>query len=145
MNFLHSRALLLLRISLGIVFFWSGILTLFNVSPILPLLTKSLPNGIGHSQLFIFLVALFELSIGLSYLINRFVKLASIVMCLSLFIMSIPVIIVTGFDPRFPILSLAGEVTLKNIVLISAGLIMISENTDLKENPQSPDKKSLKE
>lgn len=127
MAFLHTRAQLLLRLALGINFFWTGVLTLFNVSPIIPLIRNSFPQGIGDSQLFIFIVALFEILIGTSYLFNRFVKATSSIMIVSLSIMSIPVFILQGFSPRFPVLSLAGEMTLKNFVIVAAGLILIAE------------------
>lgn len=127
MEFLHKRSLLLLRISLGVTFLWFGVLKLFNVSPVLEIIRASFPNGIGESQLFIFLIAFIEILIGATYLSNRYVKLASIVMIISLIIVSTASCLSSCFDPRFPILSLIGESLIKNLVLMAAGLVLISD------------------
>ncbi len=144
MEFLHTRALLLLRVSMGIGFFWFGILKLFNVSPVLEIIENTFPPVLGHSQIFLLVIALIEILIGLSFLSNRFVKLASSVMIVSLLFISIPIFISFGFEPRFPILSLAGELVLKNFVLMAAGLVLIAKKSEIPQfEERKKDKKIL--
>lgn len=123
----QTRALMLLRLSLGVIFFWFGILTLFNVSPALTMITKSLPAFLGESQLFLFLLALLEILIGLAFFTNRFIKVAAIVMIISVGIEIILVLFTQGFDPRFPILSLAGGYALKSLAIVAAGFVFLAD------------------
>ena len=128
-----KRALTFLRITLGIYFLWVGILKLFANSPSLDLIQGSLPSEISTSQVFTFTVAFLEILIGGSYLSNRLDKVASVVMIVSVILVSVPVFIIQGFDPRFPVLSLGGELVLKNLILVGAGLVLLSERDERKE------------
>lgn len=121
-------SLTLLRLSLGITFFWFGILKLFNASPIIETVKNSLPPMLGESQIFLFSLALLEMLLGIAFLANRFVRLASIIMIVHLLIASISVLLSQGFSPRFPILSLEGEFVVKNLVLIAAGFLLLSHH-----------------
>jgi uncharacterized membrane protein YphA (DoxX/SURF4 family) len=129
MELLRNKSYLILRISLGIFFLWVGVLKLFAVGPSIELIQSSLPANIGQSPYFTFIIALVEMLIGASFLSNRLTKFASIIMVVSVFLISIPIFIIHGFDPRFPVLSLAGELVLKNMILIGAGLVLLTENT----------------
>lgn len=136
--FFHKNALLFLRLSLGFTFFWFGILKLFNVSPVIDIIRHALP-AVGQSQLFFFGLALIEIAIGAAFLANRFVKIAAIVMIVHLIISTGSVIITQGFAPRFPVLSLAGEFAVKNLVLISAGLVLLAEKAEKSHKKGNPD------
>jgi uncharacterized membrane protein YkgB len=128
-----KRALTFLRISFGIYFLWVGFLKLFANSPSLDLLQGSIPSAIGYSQAFTLTLSFVEILIGMSYLSNKLDRIASIVMIVSVILVSIPVFVFQGFDPRFPVLSLGGEYVLKNLILVAGGAILLSE----KENPKS--------
>ena len=125
-----KRALTFLRISFGIYFLWVGVLKLFAVSPSLTLLQNSLPSVLGQSQLFTFVVAFIEILLGISYLANKLDRIASAVMVITVIFASLPVFFLQGFDPRFPVLSLGGELVLKNIILIGGGLVLLSEKEE---------------
>ncbi len=125
----HNTALRLLRLSLGIIFFWFGVLKLFNVSPALEILQKALPV-LGQSQLFMFLIAFLEILIGISFLVNKLDKTSAIVMEVYLLITTFAILATQGFNPRFPVLSLEGEFAIKNLGLMAAGLILIVEKED---------------
>lgn len=126
----NKLAINLLRLSLGITFFWFGILKLFNASPIIETIKNALPPMLAESQIFLFSLAILEMLLGIAFLVNRFVRLASIIMIVHLLIASVPVLITQGFSPRFPILSLEGEFVIKNLVLIAAGLVILSNRPD---------------
>lgn len=140
LQFLHERSVLLLRFAFGIVFVWTGILKLFNVSPVQDILTKALP-GLGESQLLLFAAAFFEILIGIALLSNKFVKIASIILIVHMLIVTIAVLFTQGFAPRFPVLSLAGEHVLKNLVFIAGALILISEKEVKHHTPEKANQK----
>ncbi len=129
MGFFHKRVLLFLRLSLGICFLWFGILKLFNSSTFLLSIHKAFP-AIAQFQLFTFIIAIVEIAIGTAYITNKFVKIISFVMIFLTLVVSIPVFVSQGFDPRFPVLSVVGEDVLKNLILISGGLVLISEKEE---------------
>lgn len=135
---LHSRALMILRIALGVVFFWFGILKLFAVSPVQEIIHQALPSLLGESQLFMFALAFVEILIGVAFLVNRYVKIAAFVMLGHLTIATVTVLFTQGFDPRFPVLSIEGEFALKNIVLMAAGYVLIAEKTEKPKEKELP-------
>jgi len=114
---------------MGICFVWFGVLKLFNTSPVLFSIQKAFP-ALSNFQFFTFLIAIIEIAIGTAFIANRFVKTAALVMILTTLVVSIPVFISQGFYPRFPVLSLIGEDVLKNLVLMSGGLVLISEKSE---------------
>lgn len=120
---------MVLRIALGIVFVWMGVLKLFNASPVEDILIKAIP-GLGESQLLLFVAAFLEILIGAAFLSNKFVKFAAIVMSVHLSILTLAILFTQGFAPRFPVLSLAGEHALKNLVFIAAGLLLVTEKVE---------------
>ena len=123
--FTQKNTFIALRWSLGIVFTWFGVLKLFNVSPSLELIKQTTPF-FSESQFFLFLVSFIEILIGAALLMNRFVKAALIVMMVSVTLVSFTIFFTQGFSPRFPILSLAGELVLKNLVVVAAGLVLLT-------------------
>ena len=132
MKFLHKRSMLLLRVSLGIVFFWFGILKLFSVSQDIYIIQKLVPF-MPKFQLFTFLLAAIEIFIGGSFLSNKNVKLASIIMILLMSILTLSILITQGFTPRFPVLSFIGQDAIKNFVIMAAGLVLIADPTSTSE------------
>lgn len=111
---------------------------MFASGPALEIVQTAFPPAIGQSQIFSLSVAIVEILIGISYLSNKLDRIASIVMIVSVVLISIPVFITQGFDPRFPVLSLPGELVLKNLILIAAGLVLLSErNEEKKVDPEN--------
>lgn len=141
MKVFHNRSVMFLRISLGIVFVWMGVLKLFNVSPVQEILANAIP-GLGESQLLLFAAAFFEILIGAAFLANKFVKIAAIVMAIHVLISTLAVLATQGFAPRFPVLSLAGEHALKNLVFIAAALVLLSEKEEETPLHHSPTKQN---
>lgn len=132
--FSQRKAILLLRLSLGITFFWFGILKLFNASPVIGVIQKSLPPALAESQLFLLALALLEMVIGICLLINKLDRIAAAVMIGHLLIATISVLVTQGFAPRFPVLSFAGEFVIKNLVLIAAGFVLLTDKEIKKED-----------
>ena len=137
MNFFsQERAFMLLRFALGVTFLWFGILKLFNASPVLDIIKKAVPAILSDSQLFFFALSALEILIGISFLTNRYTKVAAVVMIVHLLVVTVSVLITQGFDPRFPVLSLAGEFVVKNLVLMAGGLVLLADKKkDVKVQP----------
>jgi uncharacterized membrane protein YkgB len=125
-DFAARHALFLLRLSLATVFFWFGALKVASVSPAVGLLRASIPFLAGSPYLQI--LGLAEIAIGMGIIIERFSKQATTVLILHLLGTLSLVVIAPGllFAPAFPVLTMAGEFVLKNIVLITSALVLIA-------------------
>ena len=125
MNY-KDKLILALRISLGLVFFWFGILKVFGYNPVYELVYASFPwfaYGTGN-----LILGLGETLIGIGLLTNVFRKFTHTVLILHL--AGTFTVFITGpevvFDPYFPMLNLAGEFVFKNLVLAFAGLVVLT-------------------
>lgn len=115
----------LLRIALGIVFFWFAALKLVGYNPVYDIVYASFPilaDGIGN----LFLGGL-ELAIGVGLLCNIFPKTMHAVLILHLVgtfsvLLTAPQLM---YSPHFPMLTLAGEFVVKNLVLAMSGVVVI--------------------
>lgn len=120
----------LLRISLGVVFFWFGFLKFFpGLSPAQELATRTIETltfGLVRPQLSIYLLATWECLIGLGLITGWFMRAT----LLLLFLQMLGTITPVFFFPhevftRIPYApTLEGQYIIKNIVLISAGLVI---------------------
>lgn len=129
-RWMAQYGIVLLRVSLGINFFWFGFLKFFpNLSPAQELATRTievLTFGLVTPVVSLPLLALWECLIGLGLITGRymritllllFVQMAGTVTPLFLF----PAEAFTQF-PYAP--TLEGQYIIKNLVLISAGLVI---------------------
>jgi uncharacterized membrane protein YphA (DoxX/SURF4 family) len=129
-GWLASHGLMLLRISLGIVFLWFGALKFLpGVSPAQELATRTI--GVltfGHMPPSVALrvLATWECLIGVGLILGLFMRATLLVMLVQMMGTVTPLI----FFPNetfttFPYgLTLEGQYIIKNLVLISAGLVL---------------------
>jgi len=123
----QSSALKLLRISLGIVFVWFGVLKLFAVSPIVYLIKEVYPS-FPYPATIIFMGAL-ETIIGLGFLFNRMIKATVGLMWLQMLgIFGCFVIAPHLFFNHKNLLLLTsdGEFIIKNLVFLAASLVVLT-------------------
>jgi uncharacterized membrane protein YkgB len=116
---------LLLRISVGIVFFWFGALKLIpGASPAEDLIRESLP--FLPMNIFIPFLAVWEMAIGLGFISGKLMRLTILLMFLQMGGAVSPIFL----NPKavfvaFPfVLTLEGQYIVKNIVLISAAIVI---------------------
>jgi len=125
-GFVREYSIPILRIALGVVFVWFGVLKVVGVSPVADLVAKTLyflpPRvavvGMGAVELII--------GVGLvTGIAVRLVLLLFIVQMVGTFLALIirPDMAFQGGNPL--ILSVHGEFIIKNLVLISAGLVIL--------------------
>lgn len=120
-----QKEIILSRISLFVIYAWFGALKLFSVSPANPLveelLKKCLPF-IGFSQ-FIFLLGLFEIILGILFLIKGMEKLALTGTLLHLATTCIPLLILPQVTwQAFLVPTLEGQYIIKNLLILSLAI-----------------------
>jgi len=129
-NWMARYGVLLLRISLGLVFFWFGLLKFFpGLSPAQDLAIRTiqiLTFGLISPNLAIILLAIWECLIGIGLIFNLFMRATLLLLWLQMLGTITPIF----FFPhevftRIPYVpTLEGQYIIKNIVLISAGLVI---------------------
>jgi uncharacterized membrane protein YphA (DoxX/SURF4 family) len=120
----------LLSISLGVVFFWFGVLKFFpGLSPAQDLATKTismLTAGLIPPNVSILVLATWECVVGLGLILGIFMR----AILLLLFLQMLGTVTPLFFFPqevftRIPYVpNLEGQYIIKNVVLISAGLVI---------------------
>ena len=129
-NWMVRFGIMLLRVSLGIVFFWFGVLKFFpGISPAQDLATRTidiLAFGLIPPNVSILVLAAWECLIGIGLIFGVFMRAT----LLLLFLQMLGTITPVFFFPqevftRIPYApTLEGQYIIKNIVLIAAGLVI---------------------
>jgi len=117
--------LLILRISLGVIFLWFGVLKFFKgLSPAEELVRNTV--YFMDPDIFIPILALWESIIGLGLITGKYMRLTLLLLFLQMPGTTLPLIILPEkVWTIFPYgLTLEGQYIIKNLVLISAGLVL---------------------
>jgi uncharacterized membrane protein YkgB len=125
-NRLHKVSIVGLRIAIGAIFLWFGMLKLTGHNPVFDILNGIFPflaAGIG-----IQLLGAFEALLGLGLLFNVFPLFVNVVLIGHLTVTFLTFFTTPElmFDPHFPVLTMEGEFVFKNIVLILGGLVVLA-------------------
>jgi uncharacterized membrane protein YphA (DoxX/SURF4 family) len=122
-RFMSSYTILIIRISLGIVFVWFGLLKVMGTSPVYDLASHIvywLPP-----QLFVPLLGIWEIAIGIGLLLGKALRVVLALLFLQLAGTFLVLVMrpETAFQGGNPLLlTMEGEFVVKNLVLIAAGL-----------------------
>lgn len=125
-------SLMLLRSSIGIVFLWFGLLKLFpELSPAAELATRTIETltlGLVQPNFSLPALAVWEIAIGLGLLTNRFLRPTLLLLVLQMMGTFTPLLLFPHETwLQFPIApTLEGQYILKNIVLVSGGLVILA-------------------
>ncbi|MGK2907046.1 MAG: DoxX family membrane protein [Desulfuromonadales bacterium] len=125
--------ILSLRISLGVIFFWFGLLKYFpDMSPAEDLAQQTfaiLTFGLIPQNLAIKILATWECAIGLGLLMGKFMRVVLLLLALQMVGAMSPLLLfpekVFVLIPWVP--TLEGQYIIKNIVLISAAIVLGSK------------------
>jgi uncharacterized membrane protein YkgB len=132
--FLARIGVPLLRISLGVVFLWFGMLKILDVSPVSGLVAKTIywfdPDVVVPA------LGAVEVFVGLCLLAGRLMRLALPLLVLQmagtfLVLVFLPEVAFRDGNPL--LLTVEGEFVVKNLVLLSAGLVIGSRLAPLGE------------
>jgi len=124
-EWLSKYGLLILRICLGIIFLWFGILKFFTeLSPAEDLVRNTV--YFMDPDIFIPILALWESVIGVGLITGKYMRLTLLLLFLQMPGTVLPLIILPEkVWTIFPYgLTLEGQYIIKNLVLISAGLVL---------------------
>ncbi|NUR07060.1 MAG: DoxX family membrane protein [Nocardioidaceae bacterium] len=116
-----------LRVVLGALFVWFGALKVVGVSPVTDLVARTLPWLPG--DVVVPALGMVEVVLGVALMTGVGLRLALLVMCLHLggtfltFLMA-PAMMFRHDDPL--LLTTDGEFVVKNLVLITAGLVLLT-------------------
>ncbi len=109
-----------LRVSLGLIFFWFGVLKFF------PGLSPTLTLGIVPGDVAVFVLAVWECAIGLGLIFGVFLRATLLLLFLQMLGTFTPLLLFPDETfTRFPYApTLEGQYIIKNLVLIAAGIII---------------------
>lgn len=121
---------LILRVSLGVVFFWFGVLKFFPaLSPAESIASRTievLTFGMVPPAVSLPVLAAWEVAIGLGLITGKFMRATLALLALQMLGTVTPLAIFPDETWRvFPVaLTLEGQYIVKNLVLVSAGLVI---------------------
>ena len=123
-NWMYKYGMLVLRFSLAVVFIWFGALKPLGISPAEELVKRTvywLPP-----DLFLSLLGFWEVAIGVCLLYRPFIRAAILLLFLQMPGTMLPLILLPEVCfTTFPFgLTLEGQYIIKNLILISAGLVI---------------------
>lgn len=120
----------LLRVSLGVVFFWFGILKYIpGASPAEALAVDTiqvLSFGLMDPRLFLVLLATWECAIGVGLILGRALRTTLLLLFLQFPGTVMPLLLFPGVTFQdFPfVLTIEGQYIVKNLIIISAGFVI---------------------
>lgn len=129
-NWMADNGILLLRLSIGIIFLWYGLLKFFTgISPAESLAINTidaLTFGLLNPTIIIISLATLETLIGLGLLFNLFLRETLLLLYLQMIGTFTPVFLFPGeVFTEFPYaLTLEGQYIFKNLVVVSAGIVI---------------------
>lgn len=129
-NWMATYGMPLMRISMGIVFFWFGFLKFFpGISPAEELAihtTEILTFGLVPDNLSILIIAAWECLIGIGLVFRLFMRATLLLLFLQMIGACAPLVVspaeVFNYFPYAP--TLEGQYIIKNIVIISAAIVL---------------------
>ena len=127
----------LARTAIFIVYFWFGALKLIGASPAGPLVRelfqKTVPLPIPFATFYDFF-ALFEMAIGIIFLIRGWERLAILLLGLHLFTTVLPLLLLPHITwQKWLAPTLEGQYIIKNILIVAAAVVIGSKLVPLKK------------
>jgi len=129
-RWMAAHGLFLLRMSIGIVFFWFGMLKFFEgMSPAQDIAIRTIDTltfGLFTTQTILYGLAVWEVLIGIGLILNIFLRETLLLLYLQMigtftpvFLFPEEVFLASPFS-----LTLEGQYIFKNLVIISAGIVI---------------------
>jgi uncharacterized membrane protein YkgB len=123
-RWMARHSIMLLRFSIGIIFIWFGALKLIpGMSPAADLIQATMPFLPG--ALLLFVLATWEILIGVGFISGRFTRMTLFLLLPQMAGTALPLFLLPDrVFTSFPGLTLEGQYIIKNLVLISAALVV---------------------
>ena len=132
---LHKLEVPLARTAIFVVYFWFGLLKLLSVSPAGPLVQALFEKTIGFMPFatFYFIFSVFEIAIGLLFLIRGMERLAIFLLGLHLIMTVLPLIFLPEVAWQGLLVpTLEGQYIIKNILIAAAAVVVGSKLVPIK-------------
>ncbi len=128
-DFMSHWGVFALRISLGIIFIWFGILKPFGLSPAEPMLLKTVAwIPIFEPKTWLIIIGWWEVAIGILFLFRPTIRVAIALLALQMVGTFMPLFVlpyVTFQAEHFPYApTTEGQYIIKNLLIISAALVV---------------------
>lgn len=129
-RWMSAKGLVLLRLSIGIVFFWFGFLKYFEgLSPAEDIAVRTVSTmtfGLIGDRLILYGLATWEVLIGIGLIFKIFMRATLLLLYLQMLGTFMPIFLFPGeVFHLFPIsFTIEGQYIIKNIVLLSAGIVI---------------------
>lgn len=123
---IESIAPRFLRYSLAVILIWIGALKFVDPSPVVGLLQASLPFLATPN--FVYLLGIVEILVGIALVAGFMLRYAGL-LTLVLFAGTLTIFVITPAVTGLPLLTLAGQFLLKDLVLFGAALNVIAQAT----------------
>jgi len=127
----HRYGPLALRLSIGIVFLWFGVLKFFpSVSPAEAIAIETLTTltlGLVPSRALLFGLAAFETAIGACFVAGAYRRVALLLLMAHMLGTGLPFLMFPGqlFNDSVLVPTFLGQYILKNIIIVSASLVLL--------------------
>ena len=129
-SFMKNYGIIFLRISVGVVFIWFGVLKFFpDLSPAQGLATatiKKLTFGLIQNNVALIMLALWETIIGIGLVSGKYLRITLFLLFTQMIGTLTPLVLfpMETFT-HFPVVpTLEGQYIIKNLILISAGMVV---------------------
>lgn len=127
--FMRRWGILALRVSLGVVFIWFGILKPLGLSPAEPLVLATVDwMPLFDAKTWVAIIGWWEVLIGVAFLFQRTLRVAIALLALQMAGTFMPLVMLTdvtfqaGHVPYAP--TMEGQYIIKNLLIISAALVV---------------------
>lgn len=130
-NFILDKNVWISRISISIIYIWFGVVKVIGLSAATPLVEKLFNVTLSsfiEFQTFFIIFSLFEIVIGILFLIPKLTKLTTSLFFFHIFLAFGPIVLLVNDSWQgFLVPTLEGQFILKNIILIALVINIYSE------------------
>ncbi|MEU4739244.1 DUF417 family protein [Actinosynnema sp. NPDC023658] len=133
-NALRTISIPLLRGSLGVVFVWFGALKVTGTTPVADLVARTVPWV--DPGVFVFALGVVEVALGIALVVGRRLRWVALLVVLHLLGTFSTLVMQpsAAFQAGNPLLlTMTGEFVVKNLVLITAGLAIMSADAPVRQ------------
>ncbi|MDP2704959.1 MAG: hypothetical protein U1D31_00875 [Patescibacteria group bacterium] len=137
-EFLKKASIPFARFAIFIIYFWFGILKIFDTSAAIPLVEKLMEKTFLASlmtpETFLVIFSIYEMAIGILFLIPRLQRPAILLFSLHMVMTGMPLVLLTETSwQSFLTPTLEGQYIIKNLSLIALVAFIGSRLTPLKD------------
>jgi uncharacterized membrane protein YkgB len=127
--FMRRWGILALRVSLGVIFIWFGILKPLGISPAEPLVLATVDwMPVFDGPTWVVIIGWWEVVIGVTFLFQKTLRLAIALLAMQMVGTFLPLLVLPsvtfqqGYLPYGP--TMEGQYIIKNLLIISAALVV---------------------